>query len=240
MHRFRAAIFPDDYDQVGYNEEWIKTYRYEIDWTMRKADEFFARLVKFADRNPEYQIWLTTSMGQAATVAEPLETQLYIKDLAKFMEVLGFDANQWSQRPAMLPQWNLFVSPGGETRFREAMGKLQVDGKPVNFRERERGFFSIDMGHKNLYKGPQTAVFDGQPIAFADLGLHNVEIEDKSDANAYHIPQGCLIIYDPKNAAPKPVRPDISTLELAPAILKNFAVRIPEYMSAPNTLAAAV
>ena len=96
------------------------------------------------------------------------------------------------------------------------------------------------MGHKNLYKGPQTAVFDGQPIAFADLGLHNVEIEDKSDANAYHIPQGCLIIYDPKNAAPKPVRPDISTLELAPAILKNFAVRIPEYMSAPNTLAAAV
>lgn len=33
---------------------------------MQKADEFLARLAGFADRNPDYQIWICTSMGVAA------------------------------------------------------------------------------------------------------------------------------------------------------------------------------
>jgi hypothetical protein len=239
MHRFWAASFPEEYapDEFGYTEDWINTYRHELDWSMQKADQFFDRLVKFADRHPEYQIWMTTSMGQAATVALPLETQLYIKDLAKFMTFLGFEPAEWSPRPAMAPQSNLFVSPGSESRFRETLGKLQIDGAPVNVREKDHGFFSLDMGQKNLYKGPQLAVFDGKPVSFADMGLHNEEIEDKSDCNAYHIPEGCLVIYDPKNIQPKGARPDISTLDIAPAILKNFAVPVPKYMQKPVALA---
>ena len=240
MHRFWAANFPEDYapEDFGYEDDWINTYRYEIDWSMQKADRFFDRLVKFADRHPEYQVWMTTSMGQAATRAIPLETQLYMKDLAKFMASLGFGSNEWSQRPAMVPQYNLFISPGNESRFREMLGKLHIDGKPVSFREKDHGFFSLDFGHKNLYQGPQWAVLDGNPISFTDMGLENVEIEDKSDANAYHIPQGCLVIYDPQNTQPKTGRSDISTLDIAPALLRNFAHPVPDYMQKPVALAA--
>jgi hypothetical protein len=238
MHRFWAAIFPEDYEQMGYDKEWIKTYRYEIDWTMRKADEFFARLVRFADRNPEYQVWVATSMGQAATVAEPLETQLYITDLSKFMAALGFEPSQWSARPAMLPQANLLVSPGLEGRMHEALSKLVIDDVPVPFRQKEHGFFSIDMGQKNMYKKPLVATLDGHPVPYADLGMQNIEIEDKSDANAYHIPEGCLLIYDPLNQGVQAARPEISTLDIAPAILRNFAVPVPKYMAAPTALAA--
>ncbi len=239
MHRFWAAVFPDDYKEFGYEEPWVKTYRNEIDWTMSKADEFFACLVEFADLNPEYQIWMATSMGQAATVAEPLETQLYITDLAKFMAAIGIEPQQWSTRPAMLPQVNIVVSPGLEGRIHAKLSSLRIDDQPVKFRRQDHGFFSIDMGQKNLYKKPLIANFEGRAISFSELGMENTEIEDRSNASAYHVPQGCLIIYDPKKQSLSKNRPEISTLDIAPAILKNFAVNTPAYMKPATTLAPA-
>lgn len=238
MHRFWAARFPEDFDVMGYDEEWIRTYQFEIDWTMRKADEMFARLMKFADANPEYQIWLSTSMGQAATVAEPLETQLYITDLPKFMQAIGLERSQWSVRPAMMPSSNVAVLPGLEGRVHEALGKLIIDDEPVEFEAGANGFFSIHVGHRNLYSKPQYAQFDGRSISFTDLGMENVEIDDKSNTSGYHVPDGCLIIYDPQRQAPNTTRPDITTPEIAPAILRNFGLPVPEYMGRPATLVA--
>lgn len=238
MHRFWAARFPEDYEVMGYDEEWIKTYQFEIDWTMQKADEMFARLIQFADSHPDYQIWLTTSMGQAATVAEPLETQLYITNVDKFMKAMGFEPHEWSKRPAMLPSVNVFVPPGTEGRFNERLAKLHIDGKPICFERSINGFFAVHVGQKNLYKQPPMAQLDGQPVSFADLGLENVEIADKSNTSGYHVPDGCLIIYDPRNPTPKAGRPDITTLEIAPAILRNYSVPVPEYMQKPAPLAA--
>jgi hypothetical protein len=237
MHRFWAAKFPEDYDVMGYDEDWIRTYQYEIDWTMQKADEMFARLVKFADANSDYQVWLTTSMGQAAHLAEPLETQLYITDLSKFMTALGFVPGQWKPRAAMMPSSNVFVAPGLEGRLHEALSKLMIDEKPVNFETGLNGFFAIHLGQKNLYKKPPYARVDGRSISFAELGMENVEIADQSNTSGYHIPDGCLLIYDPRANEQKAARPHITTLDIAPAILKNFALPIPAYMQKPTALA---
>jgi hypothetical protein len=238
MHRFWAASFPDEYDDMGFSEEWIRTYRQEIDWTMRMADRMFGRLVAFADRNPQYQVWVATSMGQAATTAKAIETQLYVQDLGKFMGALGFTPDQWSQRPAMLPQTNLLVNPGLSSRMHDALRSLRVAGEPVGFRERESGFFSIDMGQQNIDASRAQASVDGQPWSFADIGMVNLEIEDKSGSSAYHIPQGCLFIYDPRERSEKRERPNITTTEIAPAILRNFGAQVPDYMPAPATLVA--
>ncbi len=239
MHRFWAAKFPQDFEVMGYDPEWIKTYQFEIDWTMQKADEMFARLIKFADANTDYQVWLTTSMGQAATVAEPLETQLYVTDLKKFMSKLGIEAHDWSPRPSMLPSSNVAVTPGMESRLNDALSKLVIGGKPVNYEVGLNGFFAVHLGQKNLYKEPPIAQLDGHAIPFAEMGLENVEIADKSNTSGYHIPDGCLLIYDPRAKAAKPVRPDITTLEIAPAILRNYSIPVPEYMQKPSTLVAA-
>jgi len=157
---------------------------------------------------------------------------------SSYAEIAQLGTGRWLDAqlrpaPARL-DYVLSLFPG----LREMLGKLHIDGKPVNFREKDHGFFSLDLGHKNLFQGPQLAVLNGNPISFTDMGLENVEIEDKSDANAYHIPQGCLVIYDPKNTQPKGARPDISTLDIAPALLKNFALPVPEYMQKPAALAA--
>jgi hypothetical protein len=89
MHRYWAATFPEDYGTFGYDQAWVKAYCHEIDWTMHKADQFLTRLVHFTRRNPDYQIWITTSMGQAATEAEPVSTQLFITNMPLFIVTMG-------------------------------------------------------------------------------------------------------------------------------------------------------
>ena len=239
MHRFWAAAFPQDYSEFGYDRQWVKTYRNEIDFTMSKFDDFFARLVSFVDRNSGYVLWVATSMGQAATKALPLETQLYVTDLARFTQAIGLAAEDWSLMPAMLPQVNLRVSERKLAAFRATIDTLAIDGIPLSYRESENGFFSLDFGHHNL--PPDTPIsLHGKGVDFGTLGLTNVEIKDKSGTTAYHIPSGSLIVYDPADRSPRsPGRPQVSTLELAPTLLRNFGVPIPPYMKRPASVGVA-
>src|SRR5262249_54958213 len=155
--------------------------------------------------NQEYALWITTSMGQAATTAKPLETQLYVKDLAAFMKVLGLENDEWKRMPAMLPQVNVQVSETKAAEFHETLQSLRIDGGTGGFRAAAHGFFSIDLGHENIYNHPQVGQVRGKTMTYEQMSLENVEIQDKSGTSAYHIPQGCLLIYDP--AKPHSVRP---------------------------------
>lgn len=233
LHRYWAAAFPEDYEEFGYDGRWVKNYKSEIDFTMSKTDQFIARLKSFVDRNPEYAIWITTSMGQEATVALPLETQLYVQDLEKFVQALGVPAGSWSKKPAMLPQVNLVIHAPYIKTFREHLEKVEINGKPIGFRESEGGFFSIDLGHPNLIVSADLVRVDGLAVSLESVGLENVEIKDKSGASAYHIPEGCLFIYDPRQSAKDQPVSQVSTLDIAPAILQNYQVQIPGYMNTP-------
>jgi len=76
MHRYWAAVFSGDYQNFEFTDEWVKTYRNEIDFTMGKFAAFYEELVRFVDQNTDYQLWVATSMGQAATRAKPCDSQL--------------------------------------------------------------------------------------------------------------------------------------------------------------------
>ncbi len=231
LHRYWAAMFPGDYENFEFSQEWVDTYRDEIDFTMGKVDRFFGKLAAFVDRNPEYQLWVATSMGQAATRAKPCDSQLYIVNREKFMKAMGLAPQDWSGRPAMLPQTNVVVVPEKIEAFRKTLELLRIEGVPVHFREAENGFFSIDLGQEGFLTKPQVADFDGRTVPFSDLGMAPVEIEDKTHSSAYHIPQGTLLIYDPRDQAPKGAGfTQMSTTEVAPTLLQNYAVPAPSYM----------
>ena len=235
MHRYWAACFPKDYDEFEFPDDWVHTYSKEIDFVMKKFDAMFKALVKFVDRNPEYVLWISSSMGQEATIAKPLETQLYIKDRDKFMSQLGVEKSDWEARPSMLPRYNCFVSEAKAKIFRDNLRSLLVDGAPVEWAEAEKCFFMLKLGHENLYEKSQSVWLDSREISFESMGLENTPIEDKSSATAYHVPSGVLLIYNPKATTPQKEgsRPQVSTLELAPTILKNYAIPVPEYMQTP-------
>jgi hypothetical protein len=94
------------------------------------------------------------------------------------------------------------------------------------------GRFSIDLGQQNL----KTVLveLDGVEVTFDQTGLENVMIEDKSSATAYHIPEGHCFIYHPSYKASEMSLHQVSTRELMPTILQNFAVDVPSYAQRPS------
>jgi hypothetical protein len=235
MHRYWAAAFPSDYPSSGYDPRWVSQYREEITFSMMLFDRMLARLRTFVDRNDGYTLWIASSMGQAATIAEPLRTQLYVADLPAFMSRMGLSPDDWSQRPAMAPDVSVLVRQEKVPAFRALLGQLFIDGKPIEWHERSDGFFSLSLGHPNLPPTAQ-ATLGGKAMTMRDLGLDNYKIEDSSNSNAYHIPQGALILYDPREPATKTARVSLSSREIAPAILETFGLLPPPYMVASRLL----
>jgi hypothetical protein len=232
MHRYWAAAFPADYAEFGYDDEWVATFRDEIDFTMVRTDAFLGRIAKFMARNPEYQLWLASSMGQAATHAQPVESQLIAVDPQRLFAALGMRADQWSTRAAMVPQVNIVVVPEAAGKLREALDRLYIAGEPCVYRECAGNFFSVDFGQVNLTRESNPLVFRGQPVDPGTFGLAMVERQDRAICTAYHIPNGSLLIYGGRKTGMEGAQVQISTRDIAPAILRNYGVKVPEYMTA--------
>jgi len=240
MHRYWAAAFPDDYNpsEHQFDQAWRVRYGAEIAFTMSKFDEMFSRLTSFVENNPQWLLLVATSMGQNATTAKPLETQLYITNLKKFMTAAGLEESSWSQRPAMAPRVSVFVQPHCQETLRRSLSSMHVNGQPVEWHEKNLGFFNIRFGHENLYENNTEIKINGKNFTLQEMGMENVEIQDKSNTTAYHIPSGSLLIYDPSetNAGEGARRPQISTLDIAPYIISTLGARVPEYMRCPTQL----
>ncbi|MEM1136335.1 MAG: hypothetical protein AAGI07_10900 [Bacteroidota bacterium] len=230
MHRYWAATFPDHYEAYNLSDEWRNRFSGEIDYAMEHFDAFFKRLIQFADRNPEYKIVIASSMGQEATKAEELSTELYCKALEKFLEVFGISENDWEIKPAMHPQYNFALHSAEKAlRLNNDLKKVIINGTPLIFRNKEN-FFSINFGHRNLEE--ETFTFKDIAVSLANAGLFNEQIDDESDGTAYHIPEGCFFIYDPQDATEKNNRTrGIPTTAIAPSFLEHFKLPVPNYMT---------
>ena len=232
MHRYWAASYPDDYDRLDLDAAWRSDFGDEVPWAMSQAERMLARLAAFADAHPEHVVWVASSMGQEATLAKPLETAVYVVDLARFARRLGLPDGGWEQRPAMLPQTNLCVRAELADAFEGRLARLALVDQPVRFRRGEAGFFSLELGHPNMHGRPTPVRYDGRRLPLSDFGMQAVEIEDRSGTTAYHVPEGVLAVYDPQVRV-RPSgggRPQVSTLELAPALLRTIGVPVPGYM----------
>lgn len=229
MHRYWAALFPQDYENQKYDSEWLGTYGGEILFAMEKTDRMLSRLAAFVNKHPEYKLLITSSMGQNAVECEPIETQLYVDDKAVFMSNLGVTDGDFEALPSMLPQFNFSIAEGRSVEIEAKLASLMVNGEPVIFRRLEGKGFSVDLGHQNLKTTEIT--LNGVSVPIEKSGLRNVVIEDKSSSTAYHIPEGHLFVYHPSFTAQTAARTQLLTADIAPILLKNFGLATPEYMS---------
>jgi hypothetical protein len=179
-------------------------------------------LIGFADRN-NCRLLIASSMGQGAIENEPLETQLWITSPERFFDRIGLSG--WTRRPAMFAQFNFFVEGDAAERAERAIQSVEINGEKLIYRRNER-FFSLDFGHQNLKQ--LSITIGGVPTDPQESGLENISIEDKSTSSAYHIPEGSLLIYDPDESGGHGEK--MSTLEMAPYILRNFGLEVPIYM----------
>jgi hypothetical protein len=208
-------------------------------WATGQAADMVGRLAAHVEANPGTQLWIASSMGQRATMAEGLETQLYLTQPARFLEAMGLpDGDAWQRRPAMLPQFNLVVEDKYVEQLGDALRTVRVGEEPLQFKQSGGGFFSLDFGQANLHDRPDAVTVAGETVPIAALGMETVEIEDRSGTTAYHTPEGVLAVYDPaRPAAGDGARPEVSVLEVAPALLEALGVESPSYMARPAVLA---
>jgi len=230
MHRFWAARYPGDYQTFGYSDAWVGTYRHEITWTMAKCDRMLSRLAAFVERLHDYQLWVATSMGQAATEASAVQTQVYLRDVGAFMRRLGFGPSDWEIRPAMLPRVIVAMRNGKAESFKERLRGIHIaDRGPLPWKALGHNVFRIHPGALQNVRD-EFCLVDDRRIPFVDLGFANVEIQDSAGQSAYHIPQGVLLIYDPRHPAGTANKVQISTLDVAPMICSALGVDPPKYM----------
>ena len=231
LHRYWAAAFPEDYDNLKLGRDWVETYNKEIIFTMKKADEMIGRLVKFVEQNPEYSLWILSSMGQAAVEAKEIETDLFVTNGKKFMDNFKLGSDAYELKPSMVPQFNVQIHVNKRKEFEQKIETFRVNGNRVNYRQKAEGFYSIDIGFANLNEADIRIELMGQLIPLAHSGMENVRIQDRCGATAYHIPQGSLLIYAPAKGLNGQEVTNISTSDIAPTVLRNFDVKVPDYMN---------
>ncbi len=231
QHRYWAAAFPEDYENLKLGREWVETYNGEIIYTMKKADEMIGRLKKFIEKNPEYSLWILSGMGQQAVEAREIYTDLFITNGRKFMENFNLDSRHYELKPSMVPQFNVQIHVDKRKEFEEKLATLRINDQPVSFRQKAEGFYSLDIGFPNLDESKIKIELLGQMIPLIYSGMANVKIQDRCGATAYHIPQGSLIIYAPITGLNGNDVATISTTDIAPSILRNFNIPVPDYMS---------
>jgi len=230
MHRYWAALFPEEYQEMKYDEKWLDTYDNEILFAMNATDKMLNRLSKFIDKHPEHKLIITSSMGQEAVESEPVETKLYIKNYEKFFKMLGIlDSSGYKILPAMLPQYNFNVSEKYIANFELNIKGLTVNGRSVSFRKKADNFYSIDLGYNNL-KTLDVSI-NSKPIAHENTGLENVIIQDKSSSTAYHIPEGHLFSYHPSHTPSEGIDSQLMTCDILPILLNNFNLKSNNYMN---------
>jgi hypothetical protein len=161
-----------------------------------------------------------------------VKTQLNLTHSQKFMSALGIPDDAWCQTPAMFPEFGIVVKEQWVEEFRNRLSQLSIEGKLIKFAQKEDGLFALIFGQVNLAEKKVTnALLKGRSIPLEQLGLENISIEDETNTNAYHVNSGSLLIYDSQDITRKESRKQISCLEIAPMLLQNFSVNIPEYMS---------
>lgn len=237
MHRYWPALFPGDYEELIYDQDWISNWSDEIPFTLREADHQLTVLTRFVERNPGYNLVIASSMGQAAVQGRmKINKTILIKSLKKLMSGLGLEDDDWSKLPSMVPEYNIWVDEGKRDRFIQNAASLTVCGKklkidPLGENRFRMRFFCVN-------RDELEAEYQGETVNAEVFGFVNVDLQDAAGSNAYHIPSGSLMVYDPM--APEvhiTLQPErISTLEVAPSILQNFSIAKNPYMQNAATL----
>ncbi|MDQ4087805.1 MAG: hypothetical protein M3177_07335 [Pseudomonadota bacterium] len=229
MHRYWPATFPHDYADKWWDHEWQLAFGGEIDHAMKAADRMLRWLVDFTGRHREYVLIVLGSMGQAASPYNDrrIGTQLLLKDPEKLLSALG--VTDWARRRSMEPIYTFQLPPHEQPSLYEGLQRTCVNGEALRPRWDDGGTVSVKFGHPNLTDEQTTVTIGDRAHRPDELGLANVAIQDEVGSATDHAPNGVMIIVDPQ-VDQGSAGPELSTVEIAPAILRNFGIAPPSYM----------
>jgi hypothetical protein len=231
MHRYWAALLPQDYKQGELDSEWISSYHDEIPFALQKLEVMLQKIVRFTEKNPEFSLVVASSMGQAAIAYQKTYEFLTITDVSKFMDAIGVPRDTYEMAPAMVPCISIHLNGIDTVDLRSRLESVKIGTEPMVFSKRpdKKACFELREGYLHLfiqfdnYDGPLTFTFGDVKRTFHEAGLSMMAHEDGVNCTAQHIPQGSLLVYRPDR--PDASRVSISTVDFVPSVLANFGIQ---------------
>ncbi len=193
MHRYWEAAFPEDYDASTQSQDWKQLYKDEIYYAMKITHHIIERLLQFAKMNPECEIWICSSMGQAPVQGyESISSQLFMTDAEKFLKALGVDPSKYNQKPTMMPRITLEADSIEDiAKLSYRLESLYIDGVRCEQMPSDK---TLSLRFMKWNNEPLIKL-DGTCMSLFDMGMSMVHIEDNSGTSAYHVADGILLTY---------------------------------------------
>jgi len=254
MHRYWPCVFPEDYEEGKFDRQWLLEWRQEIPFTVDVANSQLAELMTFVEHNNDYRLVVLSSMGQAAVQdVEPVSKHILITDVEKLLSFIGMSKNDWEPRLSMAPRVVIKLKNSDAKAKLEKLNSISINNTHISRDYLHTGDVRLLLGIKNA-QSLEIRGQDGQEINPNDLGVTNIDVQDASSSYAYHIPEGILIEYKAGGASSaeygnmdknigknidKNIDKEwrqISALDVAPSVLKNFGIEKPSYMQGDGGL----
>jgi hypothetical protein len=197
---------------------------------MLAFDRMLDKLLAFVERDPSYSLWIASSMGQGAVESSQIKRQVLLTDVERFMSALGFAPQEWERRPAMEPRVIIKLPEHRAAEFERIARSIRIAGRhPISCVNLTQGVFRLHPGTV-MDAAEEFCELDGRRLSFVELGFANVAVEDEAGQSAYHVREGSLTVYSHSVDLRSSGCAEVSTLEIAPAILRTLGVTPPSYM----------
>lgn len=228
MHRYWYAMYPDDFQEAHYDQQWVSRYRDEIAVAVVGLDRYLQRLSRWCERNDRTLIVLS-SMGQGPSSSLKAEAGLeaVIVEPRRFLDALGVNP-EVQILGSMVPQLTLDCR-NAQLATEVASALADVEAGEV--------FWDVD-GSDSVV----TLTYHLDPINTASIrlagarhdaesvGVAIYEVDDHSSGR--HIPEGILGVANSPSF--KPADDDlVDALDVAPAILTHLGITPASYLQDP-------
>lgn len=236
MHRYWPTIFPNDYPEGKFDKKWQEQWKDEIPHSIKVANFQLNKLINFCDEE-DMDLIVCSSMGQAAVEdVETVSKQALITNVKKLLRYLNISDDDWEPRLSMAPLIVIKPKSTSVNRKLSQLKNISINGKNINTFLTSTGDIRLSL---KLTEVDNLDIQDsGKTINSNAIGVEVINLQDASGAYAYHIPDGILMHYGPKN---KVNHSDdewtkISVLDFAPSIINSFGGISPNYMSGDKNL----
>ena len=226
MHRYWIYLFNEKGNKdIFHKNSLIKS--------MDIADSQLKRLVQVS-KNNNYNIIITSSMGQKSREDISLDLDLCLISLSKLCKSIGINPINYRELPAMQPDICIKCSnKKALDSLRDNIKRIR-DTKDNNILTERYEPIDLNLNisikiTSNVYKDQKIKV-DGLEKELKDTGF---KIVNRDPGTAYHCPEGILFTYGDdlfNNIFKNLNNPVIDTTKIAPTILNYFEINLPPYM----------
>ncbi|MEA5598786.1 hypothetical protein [Rivularia sp. UHCC 0363] len=234
MHRYWYGLFDSDWDYKLYDNDWINKYSNEIIEALDLLDYYLKQLVQLSKKNNRILV-LVSSMGQNANQKLPegiqkLRTHDFrLDNVKKLVDKLTFSQFQYKVEAGMVPQYSLELSNSIEAEkcFSEIQSSIENLENISLKADLNANAITLTV---TLNPNAKYYSIKGETFTYSEIGFVKFKIEDHH--SGCHCPEGSLIIFNSNTSSSQTQTVDY--LEYAPAILKYFGIKKPEYMLEPS------